>query len=189
MLPKRYRWLEAEPSPRMIVDALKEYGLAEKPGRENNPRILVWQRGLQAAGLGGFYGGFYDADAIPWCGLFIAVVAHRANPERRVERRPPKLYLSALQWSGWGTPIDKAKACLGDVLVFKRTGGGHVGLYVSHDDVGFHVLGSNQSDRVSITRVARSRLHAVRRPAYRVAPTNIRPVRITATGTLSRNEA
>ena len=73
--------------------------------------------------------------------------------------------------------------------MFKRTGGGHVGLYVGYDDVGFHVLGGNQSDRVSITRVVRSRLHAVRRPAYRVAPTNIRPVRITATGTLARNAA
>ena len=189
MLPKRYRWLEAEPGPRMIVEALKEYGLAEKPGRENNPRILGFQRELQAAGLGGAYGGFYDADAIPWCGLFMAVVAHRANPEGRTERRPPKLYLSALQWSGWGTPVDKAKACLGDVLVFKRTGGGHVGLYVGHDEVGFHVLGGNQSDKVSITRVARSRLHAVRRPAYQVAPTNVRPVRITASGALSTNEA
>ena len=189
MLPKLYRWLEAEPGPRMIREALKEYGTAEVPGASDNPRILSWQRELQAAGFGRGYGGIYTDDAIPWCGLFIAIVAHRANGERRPERDPPKLYLSALQWANWGTAVDKAKPCLGDVLVFERSGGGHVGLYVGHDDTALHVLGGNQSDRVSIKRIARSRLHAVRRPHYRVAPANVRPIRIAATGALSRNEA
>jgi hypothetical protein len=45
-------------------------------------------------------------------------------------------------------------AALGDVLAFVRNGGGHVGLYVDEDASAYHVLGGNQSDRVSITRVA-----------------------------------
>lgn len=69
--------------------------------------------------------------------------------------------------------------------VFKRKSGGHVGLYAS----AFHVLGSNQSDRVSITRLARNRLVAVRRPAYRAQPSNVRPIPLSASGSLSVNEA
>jgi cell wall-associated NlpC family hydrolase len=36
---------------------------------------------------------------------------------------------------------------LGDVLVFRRGGGGHVALYVGEDEEAFHVLGGNQADR------------------------------------------
>ena len=32
MLPAQYRWLEAEPGPRMIAEALKQYGTLEAPG-------------------------------------------------------------------------------------------------------------------------------------------------------------
>lgn len=189
MLPAQYRWLEAEPGPRMIAEALKEYGTLEAPGAADNPKIIGWQTELEAAALGRVYAGVYRHDAIPWCGLFMAIVAHRANAERRPERNPPRLYLAALQWASFGKPIPKSAAALGDVLVFKRKGGGHVGLYVGHDAGAFHVLGGNQSDRVSITRLSRNRLVAVRRPAYRVLPVNVRPVPLAQSGSLSVNEA
>jgi len=189
MLPENYRWLEAEPGPRMILEALKEFGVLEAPGAANNPRIIGWGRELQAAGLGRDYGGFYDADAIPWCGLFMAVIALRANVERRPERDPPNLYLSALAWTAFGKPVAKGSAALGDVLVFKRKGGGHVGLYVGHDASAFHVLGGNQSDRVTISRLSKQRLVAVRRPAYRAQPANVRPIALATSGSLSVNEA
>lgn len=189
MLPQPYRWLEAEPGPRMIIEALKEFGVLEAPGAANNPRILAWQRELQAAGFGRDYGGFYDADAIPWCGLFMAVIAHRANIERRPPRNPPRLYLAALEWASFGVFVPKGAAALGDVLVFKRGGGGHVGLYVGHDARAFHVLGGNQADKVTISRIARTRLVAARRPAYRAEPANVRPIPLHASGGLSVNEA
>ena len=75
------------------------------------------------------------------------------------------------------------------MLVFKRKGGGHVGLYVGHDASAFHVLAGNQSDRVSITRLSRNRLVAVRRPAYRAQPESVRPIPRAASGSLSVNEA
>lgn len=189
MLPARYRWLNAEPGPRMIVEALKEFGTLEAPGAANNAKIIGWQRELEAAGLGGAYAGAYRQDAIPWCGLFMGIIAHRANRERRPERNPPKLYLSALQWTGFGNPVPKGAAALGDVLVFKRKGGGHVGLYVGEDASAFHILGGNQSDRVKIARLSKQRLVAVRRPAYRTPPPNIRPIALAASGSLSVNEA
>ena len=216
MLPAQYRWLEAEPGPRMIVEALKQYGTLEAPGDADNPKIIGWQDELEAAGLGCAYAGVYRRDAIPWCGLFMAIVAHRANIERRPERNPPRLYLSALEWPAFGTSVPKGAAALGDVLVFKRPnrdvsrfgpqdarsrehpasrGGGHVGLYVGQDSSNknsasaFHVLGGNQQNRVSITRLSRNRLVAVRRPAYRAQPANVRPIPLAASGSLSVNEA
>ncbi len=116
MLPSRYAWLAREPGPKMIVEALKLFGTMEKPGAANNPTIVAW-----AKEVGGEVADVYKADSIPWCGLFMAVVAKRAGKE------PPKHPLWALSWSAFGA---KAPApALGDVLVFVRSGGGHVGLY------------------------------------------------------------
>jgi uncharacterized protein (TIGR02594 family) len=90
----------------------------------------------------------------------MAVVAERAGKEI------PKHPLWALSWSAFGAKpaLDRDRgspaAALGDVLVFVRNGGGHVGLYVGEDASAFHLLGGNQSDRVCITRLAKSRLYA-----------------------------
>ena len=176
MLPSRYAWLAREPGPKMIVEALKLFGTMEKPGAANNPTIVAW-----AKEVGGEVADVYKADSIPWCGLFMAVVARRAGKEL------PKHPLWALSWSAFGA---KAPApALGDVLVFTRNGGGHVGLYIGEDASAFHVLGGNQSDRVCVARMAKSRLYAARRPLYRVPPANVRPIRLEATGALSLNEA
>jgi uncharacterized protein (TIGR02594 family) len=176
MLPSRYGWLAREPGPKMIVEALKLLGTLETPGSANNPTIIAW-----AKEVGGEVADVYKADSIPWCGLFIAVVATRADKEI------PKHPLWALSWSAFGAK--SPAAALGDVLVFVRNGGGHVGLYVGEDASAFHVLGGNQSDRVCITRVAKARLYAARRPLYRVQPANVRPIQLESTGALSLNEA
>ena len=63
----------------MIVEALKEYGTLEAPGAADNPKIIGWQDELEAAGFGRVYSGGYRHDAIPWCGLFMAIVAYRSN--------------------------------------------------------------------------------------------------------------
>lgn len=176
MLLSRYAWLAREPGPKMIVEALKLFGTMETPGSANNPTIVAW-----AKEIGGEVADVYKADSIPWCGLFMAVVAKRAGKEI------PKHPLWALSWSAFGAK--SPAAALGDVLVFVRNGGGHVGLYVGEDASAFHVLGGNQSDRVCITRIAKARLYAARRPLYRVEPANVRPIRLEATGALSLNEA
>jgi hypothetical protein len=55
---------------------------------------------------------------------------------------------------------------VGAVLVFKRAGGGHVGFYMGEDPDGqaLQVLGGNQADQVSVTRIMRNRLFAARWP-------------------------
>jgi uncharacterized protein (TIGR02594 family) len=176
MLPSRYGWLAREGGPKMIVEALKLFGTMEKPGSANNPIIVAW-----AKEVGSEVADVYKADSIPWCGLFMAVVAKRAGKEI------PKHPLWALSWSAFGAKTDAP--ALGDVLVFTRSGGGHVGLYVGEDASAFHVLGGNQSDSVCIARIAKARLYAARRPLYRVQPANVRSIRLEATGALSLNEA
>jgi hypothetical protein len=54
---------------------------------------------------------------------------------------------------------------VGAVLVFERGSGGHVGFAVGQDDTHFYVLGGNQSDAVTIARIAKSRLIGARWPA------------------------
>lgn len=187
-----HAFLNDEPGPRMLVEALKLFGTLEAAGPANNSTILAWADEI-APGLGTSYAvwaaGWYSQDSVAWCGLFMAVVAQRANPDNRPERRPPEKFLSAAEWAKWGTGVNMANASLGDVLVFKRDGGGHVGLYVGDDAEAFHVLGGNQSDKVCITRIAKARCAAVRRPLYLAKPANVRPIRMGVAGPLSKNEA
>tara|TARA_R110002126_G_scaffold44153_2_gene126133 strand:+ start:545 stop:1216 length:672 start_codon:yes stop_codon:yes gene_type:complete len=46
----------------------------------------------------------------------------------------------------------------GAVLVFERGSGGHVGFAIGQDDTNFYVLGGNQSDAVTVARIAKSLL-------------------------------
>lgn len=177
-LPPAYAWLSKEiPLPRMVAEALKLFGTVETAGAKNNPVIMGWAAEVGLAKV-------YSADAVPWCGLFMAVVAKRAGKD--VVKDP----LWARNWAKFGRTLnDTEAASLGDVLVFVRDGGGHVGLYVGEDAVAYHVLGGNQSDKVCFTRIAKTRCVAVRRPLYNLAPATVRPRKLGASGSLSVNEA
>ncbi len=177
-IPAAYAWLEAvDGLPRTIVEGVKLLGVAEAPGSVNDKVIIEW-----ANQIGGSVAEVYKADEIPWCGLFAAIVCQRAG------KPIPKNPLWALSWSAWGVPVDDPE--LGDVLVFKREGGGHVGFYIAEDPTAYHVLGGNQGDRVCITRVAKARFYAARRPEWAVgAPAGRRRFIVAASGKLSTNEA
>ena len=176
-IPAHYAWLSGLPGlPLMIRHALDAYGVVECAGADDNPTIIAW-----AKEVGEDVARLYRADAIPWCGLFMAVVARRAG------KAPPPNPLWALSWAEFGNPAPAP--ALGDVLVFRRDGGGHVGLYVGEDEGAFHVLGGNQADRVCFARIARARLFAVRRPAYRWPPASAIPYRLATAGRLSTREA
>lgn len=176
-LPPPYRWLIAEPGPKMLREALALYGTLEVPGEGDSPTILAWAAELGERAMGAPY----RHDSTPWCGTFLAIVAKRAG------KTLPAIPLRAMSWLAFGAP--SSIPMLGDVLVFARSGGGHVALYVGEDDRAYHCLGGNQSDAVTIARIAKTRLHAARRPVYRVQPANVRRVVLSAAGALSRNEA
>lgn len=174
MIPDKYRWLNDLTLPRMVSEGLKEYGVTEVSGAGDNPRIIAWAKETGLSNV-------YKHDATAWCGLFLATVAKRAG--KPIVSGP----LWALNWSKFG--VLHAPPGLGDVLCFKRPGGGHVGLYIAEDETAYHVLGGNQGDRVSIIRVEKARCVAHRRPVYTNQPASVKPYHVAATGALSVNEA
>ena len=128
-----------------LIEAARLLGLKEGPGAQNNPVIMDWVRELDAP---------MSSDETPWCGLFVAHCITSALPNDTI----PANFLGARQWRRFGTVCAPQ---FGAVLVFwriSRNGAkGHVGFYWAEDDSHYHVLGGNQSDTVSITRVAKDR--------------------------------
>jgi uncharacterized protein (TIGR02594 family) len=176
-LPEAYKWLKQEPAPRILIEFLNIYGTIEYPGYADSPLILNWAK---ECGLGEIY----THDAVPWCALAMTLCAKRAGVPY------PKGYdaLRAMSFANWGT--GQRSAMLGDVLVFAREGGAHVGLYVGEDEKCFHVIGGNQSDSVNIARIEKSRTEAIRRTPWKIKqPANIRKVYLSPNGEVSKNEA
>jgi uncharacterized protein (TIGR02594 family) len=175
-----YAWIRDQgPLPRHLSEMLNLLGTHEVAGPGNSPVIMGWTAELLAAGID--LRSSYPGDSVAWCGLAIAIAMLRAD--RPVVDNP----LWALNWSKWGE--DGGQPELGDVLIFMRDGGGHVALYVGEDRDWFHVLGGNQSDSVSIMRIAKTRLKACRQPAYKNKPASVRPRLVRTTGAISVNEA
>ena len=179
-IPAKYQWLTRETGPAMIKRALELFDTQEVIGEPNCPVITGW-----AKEIGGTVADVYKADEIPWCGLFMAVVAKRSS--KKVVKDP----LWALNWGTFGKHTDTPM--LGDVLVFTRKTSdgrraGHVALYVGEDEYCYHVLGGNQWDRVCIAWIDKARLYTARRPDYRLQPKNVRVVNLALNGSISSNE-
>ena len=138
--------------PKWMPYARSLIGIKEVPGKGNNAKIMAWAKKLGAKILGITYA----SDDVPWCGLFAAHVMDH------VGIAPPPIAVRASAWSAWGCRLLVPR--VGCILTFTRAGGGHVGFYVGEDDTHFHVLGGNQGDAVSITRIARERLSEMRWP-------------------------
>lgn len=164
--------------PTWLATARTLLGTREFPGPTNNNRLLAL---LNTAVR---YNGFtWKADSVPWCGGFVAACMVAVGIE------PPRIAARAKTWATWGANLRTTHLAPGAVLVFGRDGGGHVGFYVGEDDAAYHVLGGNQSDAVTVARIAKSRLIASRWP--KGVPVLGGPVRMTARAgiPLSRNEA
>ena len=158
ILPKEFEWLyNIGPLPKMLQQSIYNHGCVETPGAQNNAVILGW-----AHELGEDIEKVYKADSIPWCGLYMGILASRAGYE--VPRNP----LWALSWASFGVPVDIPM--LGDVLVFTRKGGGHVSLYTAETHKYYICHGGNQSDEVNFTKIEKSRLYVACRPIWKLGP-------------------
>lgn len=125
-----------------------------------------------------------DPAKLPWCGDLTETCIRLTLPKEPIPVNP---YL-ARNWMKFGVATTPR---LGAVLVFWRGSksgtSGHVGFYVGEDATAYHVLGGNQSDAVTITRIAKDRLLGARWPASDATKTSA--VKMTAAGALSTNEA
>ncbi len=168
-IPSTLPWLE---------EAHMLLGVQERPGRDSNQTILDWAEDLRITA--------YDDDDIPWCGLFVAHCVGSQMTEEPLPTNP----LGARQWADFGGEISPQ---MGAVMVFWRGSPdgwkGHVGFYWAEDDEAYHILGGNQSNSVSITRLAKNRLLSARWPDTAMAGGGV--VRIASKNgeLLSTNEA
>lgn len=123
------------PEPPWLPIARAHRGLRETPGRATTPTIARWLLSLRA---------WWTDDETPWCGTFAAVVMREAG------YKLPKAWYRARAWLEWGFPLDEPE--LGCIVVFARSGGGHVGFVVGRDRLRgrLMVLGGNQNDAVTV---------------------------------------
>lgn len=168
--------------PAWLKAARAKLGTREAPGAANNPTILGWAKklGMKVLGIA------YNADRVPWCGLFVAACVAEDG------LTPAPIAVRASSWSKWGKALAPADLAPGAVLVFQRPGGGHVGFYVGENATAYQVLGGNQGDAVTLAWIAKDRCVARRWPEGRVVERAKAggPVKLAATGApLSRNEA
>ncbi|MCW8093404.1 NlpC/P60 family protein [Alteromonas sp. ASW11-130] len=168
-LPLSLPWLEI---------AMNLLDVKEVAGKGSNPLIIDWAAKLGLAD--------YNDDDIPWCGLFVAHCISTQLSNEAIPNNP----LLARNWQKFGA---RTTPGLGAVLIFwretKQSYKGHVGLYWAEDDDAYHVLGGNQANAVTITRIARNRLLEARWPVTGLAG---KPIIRKATSQgylLSTNEA
>lgn len=100
-----------------------------------------------------------DASEIPWCGAFTGMIIANVLPGETIPANP----LWALNWKKFGVAL--TEPYFGAIAVFKRKAGGHVGFVVGHDAKYVHLLGGNQSNQVSVTKVSKTQLEAYRWPS------------------------
>jgi uncharacterized protein (TIGR02594 family) len=135
-LEPQYAWLNTVGTlPRTIQEGLKLLGVREVIGKGSNRTILEWRDQLNQSGVK--ISGFSDDD-IAWCGLLAAIVAFRRSGIASEVVESP---LWARNWANYG--VKSPAAGLGDILVFVRPKGGHVGFYIGEDATCYHVLGGN----------------------------------------------
>lgn len=103
-----------------------------------------------------------DPRDVAWCGAFVATCFRQWDTDIALPENP----LGARNWGKFG---QRCEPQFGAVLTFwrgSRSGWkGHVGFYHGEDKTHFHVLGGNQSNAVTVTRIAKNRLLMARWPS------------------------
>lgn len=191
-LPKNFEWLKnIGPLPKMVIEGVLLLGVAEIKGEKSNPVILKFAEDIGVQNI-------YKNDDTSWCALAHNAIALRAG--KKIFGYADKydlLRAGAFRQNGESINVDDwlviglDKAMLGDSLVFKRPGGHHIGMYIGESKTHFIVMGGNQNNMYSFTRISKQRLIAVRRPVYKInEPASMKKYFLTDTGVpVTTNEA
>lgn len=182
-LPIKYHWLLIQgPLPRMIENALNLYGTKEIVGPKSNPAILMMAREIGVEKI-------YKNDDTSWCALLQNYICKISGKKMVDPGKDPYNMLRARVFENWGNPVAKGDERLGDILVFNRPGGAHVGMYIAESEVTYYVLGGNQSNAVTISEIAKGRMIACRRYYAIGPPASAKKFFLDSSGKLSTNEA
>ena len=131
-----------------------------------------------------------DPTKLPWCGDAAITALVNTLPN---EKLPPRLEENPY-WARNFAKFGKAsgrKVCFGDVLVFSRGKGGHVGFAVGYDPKRnrWRVRGGNQGDMIKDSWISGNRLLAARYPASYKGKRQPVPHMNSQGAVISRNEA
>jgi uncharacterized protein (TIGR02594 family) len=140
--------------------AYAEIGQHEIAGNADNARILGYFRDA------GQPGPVHDETA--WCAAFAGAMLERAGVACTRS-------LMARSYLHWGQPLRSGRP--GAIAVFRRgadAAAGHVGFWLKEADGRVHILGGNQSDRVSVATMPRADLIGLRWPS-RLGPSAAEP--------------
>lgn len=131
----------------------KYYGLKEVIGAEYSPTILNW--------IKKYFPNTKDDEDIPYCSIGLIEVFKELNLSHLIKGANP----AAISWASVGTEIPLDEAIIGDVVVLKRIGGNHVGLFIRYSKIKnvIYLLGFNQSNSCNITEFPISTLKNIRR--------------------------
>ena len=187
MIPAKYQWITTKGQlPVLVTTALQYLAVKEYPTtQQNNPVIMEMASKLGIKNI-------YPNDETAWCGLFmcyVCVLAGKPMPYKSYE------IVRAASFQSWGNEVKRDDLQLGDICVFRRPDGHHVGLCIAVSKNGagkistVHVLGGNQSNSVCFTEIGFDRLIAVRRFYATGAPASARQYVMSSSGQVSGNEA
>lgn len=123
-------------------------GTKEVPGAKDSPIIMKWVSdiGTRFPEHAKYLKNNYTHDSVPWCGLCVAEVM------AMVGINPVTESLWAANWAKFGKKL--TKPVQGCVMVFTRSGGGHVTLLEEIKGGYAYCRGGNQSDMVNVSKRA-----------------------------------
>ena len=120
----------------------------------NNPKVVAYFKDSGNAGV--------KDDETAWCAAFVGAMLKRAGGKGTGK-------LTARSYLEWGSPVDRANARPGDIVVFKRGNSswqGHVAFFVKDRGDVINVLGGNQSNEVNVKGYGAASLLGIRRAPY-----------------------
>lgn len=134
--------------PRWLTEGMKHVGTREIPGVRHDSKILSWWKLIRRGGI--------KSDEVPWCAAFVGAMLESVGiTSSRFE--------SAKSYLNWGVALPQP--IVGCIVVFSRSGGGHVGFVCGKNSRGqLLVLGGNQNDAVSIAAFDMARAVGYRWP-------------------------
>lgn len=184
-LPKKFDWLTSPatlPLPKLVAAGLQYLGIKEIPGQKSNPVIMNMAKQVGAEKI-------YKNDDTSWCALFMTFLCKMVGKPLPLLEGDRYNMLRAAWFLNYGKKVPDGQAMLGDILIFERPGGNHVGLYIAESKTTYFVLGGNQSNAVTITEIKKDRLRQARRFYSIAAPASVKKYFMDASGLVSHNEA
>lgn len=182
--PEFYKWiLDEKDPPKLIAESIKLVGIREYPGKAvNNPIIMNMAKDLDIPAA------IYPNDETAWCALDLNWLCFKTGKPLSYTTAKKDKYdlLRANSFMTWG--IESVIPMFGDIVIFSREDGFHVGILIGEDLTHYHVLGGNQGNGHGFVRIEKGRLVACRRFYKILAPHSVRQITLSPLGPISRNE-